>query len=195
MWGVAVDTFSLLCSTLNGREALQAHSDKVNAVINGLGQFVLQSRSELRVRSLDALSLILSCDERSRDPGEASTSHRWCSGAVPDFVSVAMAIAKQPFPDLRYASLGFLLSVSRWGWGQREMGACPGFVEYLLDRKTESEKKGKEMKYEIIRTMAESSDCEEIMGGPLYLKLKEYVSEGPFYVFTESSTVAVEDES
>ena len=183
-----------MCSTQKGREALATKPDKVNRVIKSIGGFILQSRTELRVRSLEAFSLILSCDEGLSDgDDEASISYEWVSGALPGFISVAMTIAKQPFPDLRYASLSFLLSVSRWKWGQKEMKGCPGFVEYLLDRKTEGDKKGKEMKYDIIRTMAESPYCEETMEGPVYLKLKQYVREGPFYVVTESSTVAVEE--
>ena len=187
-----MDTFALLCSTQKGREALAAKPDKTNLVVKAIGGFVLQSRNELRVRSLEAFSLILSCDEGLSDD-ETSISYKWVSSSLPDFISVAMTIAKQPFPDLRYASLSFLLSVSCWRWGQKEMKACPGFVEYLLDRKTERDKRGKEMKYDIIRTMAKSQYCEETMDGPVYLKLKQYVREGPFYVLTESSTVAVEE--
>ena len=58
---------------------------------------------------------------------------------------------------------------------------CSGLPEYLLDRNTESEKKGWEMKYDIIRTISQSSTCLQNFGDDLYLKFGAYVKQGVFY--------------
>lgn len=56
-----------------------------------------------------------------------------------------------------------------------------GFIEYLLDRKTEQEKEGKELKYNILKTIAESVTSKENLGENYYEKICKYVREGPFY--------------
>lgn len=193
VWGVALDTFALFGSTVKGREALDLYNEETIVAIKALGQFVMQSKSELRVHSLKALSLIMSCDEGSHDDVSRSLSCQWYLLAVPNFVAVVMVIAKQPFPDLRCASLNFLLTISRWRWGQKEIGACPGFMEYLLDRSTERDKISKELKYSIIRTLAASPHCCDVLGNPIYIKLQQYMREGPFFVVTEPASVATED--
>ena len=56
-----------------------------------------------------------------------------------------------------------------------------GFLEYLLDRQTESEKEGKELKYDILKTLAQSETSAEVFGKDCYEQICDYVTEGPFY--------------
>ena len=189
IWGVAVDTLALMSSSLNGRLALAQHPEEASNAIKKLGEFVTQSKPDLRIRALNAFVLIFSCEE---DSSQDSTSYNWFLLATPNLMTIILSIVKQPFLDMRYACLHVLMSMSKWKWGQSEMKKFPGFVEYLLDRRTETEKEGKELKYAIIQQLASSSTSEEIFGSPMYLKLKVYVSEGPFYV-TEETTVAYEE--
>jgi len=62
-----------------------------------------------------------------------------------------------------------------------------GFLEYLLDRKTETDKAGKEMKYELISELVRSPFSKEVFDKPFHLRLREYEREGPFYVQAQAA--------
>ena len=62
-----------------------------------------------------------------------------------------------------------------------------GFLEYLLDRTTESDKAGKEHKYEFIVELVRSPVSKEVFDKPFYLRLREYEREGPFYVRAQAA--------
>lgn len=110
---------------------------------------------------------------------------------APKPFEVLMSLSRQPFPDLRCATHGVYRALALQAWGQKLMNSDPGFKEYLLDRSTEHEKEGKEAKFEIVRTLAESPTTVETLGRPYYIKVKEYYNEGPFYVKAQTE-VAIE---
>lgn len=62
-----------------------------------------------------------------------------------------------------------------------------GFLEYLLDRKTETDKAGKELKYELIAELVRSPFSKEVFDKPFHLRLREYEREGPFYVQAQAA--------
>ena len=62
-----------------------------------------------------------------------------------------------------------------------------GFLEYLLDRTTESDKAGKEHKYEFIVELVRSPFSKEVFEKPFSLRLREYEREGPFYVRAQAA--------
>lgn len=65
-----------------------------------------------------------------------------------------------------------------------------GLVEFLLDRNVETTKECKEMKYEIVKLLSEST----VFDPATQLRLKAFVKEGPFYVRAVTE-VAVEGNS
>ena len=105
-----------------------------------------------------------------------------------------MSLADQPFPDLRTALLSLFNSMALQPWGQNIMNNHPGFREYLLDRSTEKTKEGKEGKFAVISTLANSPTSTEIFGSPYMIHLKVYCSQGPFYVRAQAE-VAMEGDS
>ena len=62
-----------------------------------------------------------------------------------------------------------------------------GFLEYLMDRKTETDKAGKELKYELIVELVRSPFSKEVFEKPFHLRLREYEREGPFYVRAQAA--------
>lgn len=64
-----------------------------------------------------------------------------------------------------------------------------GFFEYLLDRRTENEKEGQELKYEVIKKITLCPDASNIFDKPMILKLKQYIRDGPFYVGSDVSVI------
>lgn len=62
-----------------------------------------------------------------------------------------------------------------------------GFLEYLMDRTTETDKAGKEQKYEFIVELVRSPFSKEVFEKPFHLRLREYEREGPFYVRAQAA--------
>ena len=105
-----------------------------------------------------------------------------------------MSVADQPFPELRIAILSLFQALALQPWGQSIMNNHPGFREYLLNRSTEKTKEGKEGKFEIVMTLANSPTVRNIFGDPFYVQLKTFCSEGPFFVRAQAE-VAMEGDS
>ena len=93
--------------------------------------------------------------------------------------------------DLRVPILALFQALSSQPWGQSLMNNQPGFKEYLLNRGTEQTKEGKEGKFAIIHSLAQSPTASEILGQPYLVLLKAYVTQGAFYVLAQSE-VAME---
>ena len=56
-------------------------------------------------------------------------------------------------------------------------------VQYLLKRSTDSNKEGKEVKYELITALLKHEDVlRETLGGPVTKALHTYHKQGPLYV-------------
>ena len=120
-------------------------------------------------------------------------SEKWFHHLDPNMLNIVVGIAKQPFPELRLSSHSVLKVLSALPWGQKKMSEFPGFNEYLLDRSTEKTKEGKESKFQIVKSLAESPTTLNIFGQPYYVKLKAYFLQGPLYVQAETQ-VAYEGE-
>lgn len=67
---------------------------------------------------------------------------------------------------------------------------CLGLVEFLLDRHVETTKECKEIKYEIVKLLSEST----VFDSHTLLRLKAFVKEGPYYVRAVTE-VAIEGNS
>ena len=194
MWGVAVDTIGLLLSLPDGRRDLLSREQESIAVLVEWGKILSSGSSESRSRVLDAIKMMVSCDEGVIQ-WEESKSLRWCSVIHANFFKQVVDIIKLPFPDLALAGLAIVMEMAKWEWGQHEMQQCPGFLEYLLHRGGGvAGKEGLQMKYEIVCRCVESGCGQEVWGNVDFLKLRKYQREGPFYQVANTS-VALEDES
>ena len=191
VWGTAVDTFGVLGSTQTGRKVLLNIEEETNTALKCLGEFLVNGQSDIRTRSLRALSMILSCQEGCGQ-WEESVSLMWFNSLHKNTFSILMSIVKQPFQDLRLAGLKVLVTMAAFEWGQRIFLSHAGFIEYLLDRTTEHDKEGRELKYDIVHSIVASGEtAANVFGNVDLLKLKRYDREGPFYSSVDSS-VALE---
>ncbi len=115
----------------------------------------------------------------------------WFSRLSAKPLEFLLELAQQPFLEIRCGSHAIMAAVANQEWAQRLFDSHATFKEYLLNRSTETEKEGKEGKYEIVKTLVESPTTMDVMGRVYLVKLKEYVREGPYFVRTESA-VAME---
>lgn len=90
--------------------------------------------------------------------------------------------------DLRLASYRCLFELTRSSWALTDMNNEPGFLEFLLNRSTEKDKEGKEMKFAIIQLICQNGEeAKTVFGNVNYLKLRRYVNEGVFYIEPEAN--------
>ena len=174
-WGVAVDTFGALGSLAPGRKALGTSGPRLEEALKQLGRLIREGRSEVRVRAMHTLNTILSC------PDDSQEIRRWLNVALPRPVAILLSIARQPFSDLHMEALQVIFTLTRSQWGQQEMKVVPGFIEYLLDRRTEMERPGMELKYAIVHALVSSNTAELEFGSTVFFKLCKYDREGPFF--------------
>ena len=180
----------MLGSTTGGRTVLEGCGSTGKEAMQTLGKIMAEGPSDLRVRVLHSLVLFFSLTESSEE-ALGLKSVEWFHLLHGSPLSVVMATAKQPFADLRTSGLKFILTIAPHEWGQRELNSFPGFLEYLLDRRTESDKAGKELKYDIVHCLVVSGTAETVFGSVNYLQLRKYDREGPFF-FTGEQAIALE---
>lgn len=188
-WGVAVDTLGLLGSSQTGREALEMDVSSSRKAVKALGDMLSQGRTEYRVRVLHVFSVFFSCSEECEG---GWTSEQWFRHIHANPLSVVMSILKQPFDDLCTGGLRFLLALAPHEWGQKELSGHPGLLEYLLDRRVNLSKTGKELKFDVVHSLVNTSTAEGSFGSPNFLKLRKYYREGPFFA-TGEQAVAMDE--
>lgn len=184
-----MDTLGLLGSSQTGREALDVEGSSSRGAVKALGGILSQGHSDQRVRVLHTFSVFFSCSEECEG---GWSSEQWFHHLHTNPLSVVMSILKQPFDDLCTGGLQFLRALAPHEWGQKEMSRHPGLLEYLLDRRVNLSKTGKELKFDIVHTLVGSSTTETLFGSPNFLKLRKYDREGPFFV-TGEQAVAMDE--
>eukprot|EP01006_Ploeotia_vitrea_P047940 TRINITY_DN67179_c2_g1_i1.p1 TRINITY_DN67179_c2_g1~~TRINITY_DN67179_c2_g1_i1.p1 ORF type:complete len:553 (-),score=269.72 TRINITY_DN67179_c2_g1_i1:116-1747(-) len=88
-----------------------------------------------------------------------------------------------PFMEMRYAVLRMVSELVRLPFGVRWVARKPGFVEYLLDRGTESTKLGAQWKYTVLQNLSLNplSRDASVLSNQQLQQVTLYVQRGPFY--------------
>ncbi|KAF0295647.1 26S proteasome non-ATPase regulatory subunit 5 [Amphibalanus amphitrite] len=117
----------------------------------------------------------------------------WFAAVAPQPLDMIWSVARQPFLDLRLGALRLLAVVAALDWGQQMMVQRAGFVEYLLDRSTESSKEGRDAKYALVTALVTSRGAAQLPAD-LLSQLTTYHEQGAFYVRAQTE-VALEESS
>ncbi|XP_062514925.1 26S proteasome non-ATPase regulatory subunit 5-like [Corticium candelabrum] len=187
--GIAIDTIGMLGSTDMGRSVLQGTPNNGQDFIRSMGRIMESSESPIRIRCIEALSSLFKNIDASDSSSEIT--HSWYLVLHDHPMQIILSIASQPFDDIHAAGLKLLTSIASNTWGLQQIQACPGLLEYCLDRSTENTKTGKELKYRLISTMVDTDNALGVLGMPVMLQLKMYVRDGPFHT-TAQSTITME---
>lgn len=156
-----------------------------------IGHQAKNASTELKIRCLDAISSLLYLPPEQQTDDLLRMTESWFSSLSRDPLELFRGISSQPFPELHCAALKVFTAIANQPWAQKLMFNSPGFVEYVVDRSVEHDKASKDAKYELVKALANSKTIAEIFGNPNYLRLRTYLSEGPYYV-KPISTTAVE---
>uniref|UniRef100_A0A671W7N6 26S proteasome non-ATPase regulatory subunit 5 n=2 Tax=Sparus aurata TaxID=8175 RepID=A0A671W7N6_SPAAU len=187
MIGVALDTLGLLGSTVEGKQVLQKTGEKFKAVLLRMSQLASSGATELRVRSLDAISQILTLQPEQQTEDLLALTESWFHLLSKHPMDMICNISTQPFPELHCGALGIFTAIATQPWGQKLMISTPSFMEFVLDRSTGQTKEAKDAKFELVGALVCSSTTAEILGSQHYIRLKTYLREGPYYVSAVAS--------
>ncbi|XP_004411606.1 PREDICTED: 26S proteasome non-ATPase regulatory subunit 5 isoform X2 [Odobenus rosmarus divergens] len=191
MIGVAVDTIGILGSNVEGKQVLQKTGTRFERLLMKIGYQAKNASTELKIRCLDSISSIFYIPPEQQTDDLLRMTESWFSSLSRDPLELFRGISNQPFPELHCAALKVFTAIANQPWAQKLMFNSPGFVEYVMDRSVEHDKASKDAKYELVKALANSKTIAEIFGNPNYLRLRTYLSEGPYYV-KPISTTAVE---
>merc|ERR1739842_141385 len=159
----AIDTCAYIGQTPQGKFTLGKCKTELDEVLDAIGTRIRTAPTDQRVRVLEAMARLFYLPVESQTDDLVGLTEIWwsCVGGVS--MEKIIAVARQPFPDLYSAALSFINTLANLPWGQRIIQEEPGFVEYILDRSSETEKEGKELKHRIVTTLIQSPYSETIL--------------------------------
>ncbi|KAA8584424.1 26S proteasome non-ATPase regulatory subunit 5 [Etheostoma spectabile] len=187
MIGVALDTLGILGATVEGKQVLQKTGEKFKAVLLRMSQLASSGATELRVRSLDAISDLLTLQPEQQTEDLLALTESWFHLLSNQPMDMIRNISTQPFPELHCAALRIFSAIATQLWGQKLMISTPSFMEFVLDRSAGQTKEAKDAKFELVGSLVGSSTAAEILGSQHYIRLKTYLREGPYYVTAVTS--------
>ncbi|KAB0802039.1 hypothetical protein PPYR_04225 [Photinus pyralis] len=174
--GVALDTLGYIGETNEGKFSLDSIENKIPETIKVIYHNIQTYPTEIKIRALNCLeNLFRICEFDSKI---TNLVRKWYCSVDGNLMTLIYDFAKNPFNEIRFAAFRVLDALSSHNWGQEIFRNTPGFIEFLLDRRSENFKDCKEAKYNIIRVLSLSS----VFDHSTQTRLQEYVSEGPFYV-------------
>ncbi|KAK9540430.1 hypothetical protein VZT92_002884 [Zoarces viviparus] len=191
MIGVALDTLGLLGTSVEGKQVLQKAGEKFKAVLTRMSQLASAGATELRVRSLDAISQLLTLQPEEQTEDLLALTESWFHLLSNQPMDMIRNISTQPFPELHCGALQIFTAIATQLWGQKLMISTPSFMEFVLDRSLGLTKDAKDAKFELVGSLVGSSTAADVLGSQYYIRLKTYLREGPYYV-TAVATVATE---
>lgn len=178
---LCAETIAFIGAKPEGLKILNSNPDRLKRCVRVMAKMIMNPGEDDYIRSRTAASLSSMFDHCYQDVEVSMICEKLFRQIDQHPISYLFKLAQQPFSELRYCSLKLLAAVSRYSWAEQDFVLCAGFLEYLLDRKTETEKQGHELKYEIIKNLSLSQTSKDNLGIDYYEKLIKYTKQGPFY--------------
>ncbi|KAI1286325.1 26S proteasome non-ATPase regulatory subunit 5 [Halotydeus destructor] len=195
--GTSIDVVGIISRTGYGKLMLSSF-DQMKTFLRKFGSILSCDTRGLKLRCLVSLSSILDTSECFEVNGEmeklAAVTEAWYSeidGNSSETTKKLLGICRLPFPELRLAALDVIRVLCSHLWGQRELNAVTGFLDYILDRKTETELSGKHAKFVVVKELTGSPFTASVFNTQTRLRLRQFIKEGLLHVDGEPA-VAVE---
>ncbi|XP_026476321.1 26S proteasome non-ATPase regulatory subunit 5-like, partial [Ctenocephalides felis] len=186
---VSLDTIGYLGATRDGKFALNNNHENMVATLKKIGFYIHSGSTEIRIRALDCLKHLVEIDPSDTNNEIQSITQKWFNTLCENPVDFIFNVCRKPFPDIKLAAWGILKVIACQLWGADLIVNNPGIIEYLLDRRTENFKDGKQAKFDIIFALNQIPDLDL----ELRQRLQLYIAEGPFYVEAVTD-IAIEGE-
>lgn len=157
----------------------ELHSNKLNETLNDIGKSIHNLPIPLQTRALNCLeTLFQSSDDVPNNIIDMITEIWFFRLTGTNQLTFVQDFCRNPFPEIKIAALGLLRAICCYRWGQRALSETAGFIEYLLDRNVEFDKDAIHEKYNVIKTLADSS----VFDAGTILQIRQYIKDGAFYV-------------
>ncbi|OQV12798.1 putative 26S proteasome non-ATPase regulatory subunit 5 [Hypsibius exemplaris] len=111
-----------------------------------------------------------------------SINQAWFTTAGRGLFTALFQKVRNPFKDVKIPVMAVFRSLAEQRWGLEVFRAEPGFLEYLMNRKSETDKEIKELKFDVVKAVTESAALAEVLDSVTIVRLREFVQDGPFYV-------------
>lgn len=176
----ALDTLAALGKFDNGKRALDSiDGEQCLKVLSHIAKTISNYPSDLKVRVLNCFEHVFWIDPAGGGNNQINyICQKWFRGIFDQDLATLLGYCHSPFDDISMAAFKCLHSLVHHDFGQRAVASTGGFAEYLLDRNTKASHEVKQIKYEIIQTLAESNAFD----AAVTLRLQKYVREGFNYV-------------
>lgn len=167
------------------RLVLDRHQGFKERCLSRLGSVIISSDSLIKSRALRCIADLLETHED--DPREESgklSEKFYHAIIVGDYkmTNQLLALCRVPFMEIRINALLVLAAVADLEWGQKELAAQPEFINWILNRSTETCKESKEAKFEILKALVKSRTSVRHFKGEDYMKMRADFKNGPFHV-------------
>ena len=175
---LAIESVAFLCQSNEGKSSL---ADRMSIFLDTIVMMVNGSHNDLKSRAIIALNEIMQVN--GSDPGNKATEltkiwyvHLDSSDCGLDRF---MKFVLEPFIDVRIPAINFIRILATSLWGQKLLSEYPGFLDYLLDRSTETCKEGRDAKFEIVCELAMSPFVRISFPPESVLRIRGYLKDGP----------------
>ena len=160
----------------------------MDGAIKRIGFLLTHSNGDVRIKALHCVAELLHVpSDALSDETLVSIVERWFQQLdAKNSIGLLLSITKQPFAELRLGSLDIFWKLSPQPWAQKLMSQQPGFLEFLLDRRSEPDKQCLERKFDIVKRLSESA-TESFWSAHALAQMREHVREGPWFVRGQSS--------
>lgn len=157
----------------------ELHSNKLNETLGDIGKSIHNLPIPLQTRALNCIeTLFQSSDDVPNNIIDMITEIWFCRLTGTNQLNFVQDFCRNPFSEIKIASLCLLRSICCYQWGQRALSETAGFIEHLLDRNNEFDKDAIHEKYNVIKTLANAS----VFDAGTILQIRQYIKDGAFYV-------------
>ncbi|CAG9534674.1 unnamed protein product [Cercopithifilaria johnstoni] len=182
---LAFDTLGAVGSTDCAKKFLdRQHNNSTQCdmrrAMNAFSVAIASGPIDLRVRHINALSMMLEVKDEVEDADADVIAQKWFNWLGETFPSIVISYLSKPFNDIRISSLRLLLALFDHNWAIRIFCSAAGFLVSILNRNTERNAEGKQCKYDVICKLIDSGDS--MISPEDMTRLKMYRREGVFYV-------------
>jgi 26S proteasome non-ATPase regulatory subunit 5 len=184
----SIDAFANIASKNSGKKILERHPVLVQNYLEKIGFLLRSGNTDFKTRALASLSKVLQISESDPNGEVTALTESWFRQLFSDrAMSLLLSLCKEPFLEIKLEAFECVRVLATHIWGQKELAAFPGFLDYILNRSTEFSKEGKESKYNIVRELVSSPFIGLSFAPEAVQRLRKFYSEGPYFVASETA--------
>uniref|UniRef100_A0A915CY30 26S proteasome non-ATPase regulatory subunit 5 n=1 Tax=Ditylenchus dipsaci TaxID=166011 RepID=A0A915CY30_9BILA len=177
---LAFDTLAVMSTSSSAKQFLSIPSCVYNMrkAMNHFGVAIGIAPDELRTRHIDSLKTMLTGCQNSND---SNILLEWFKELGEPFPTMVYNFLRKPFEDLKISCLELLIAmVKLHTWAFNQFARVNGFLDYLLDRKSECSPHICMLKFDLVCAAIDAASTNHTIDEPTIEKLQKYKQEGVY---------------